>query len=82
MAARPLAEHPERAQISPRRWRDFLIVNHQGRGWWDPQTAAKGDIFDLMQYLDPRLNFGEVRRELRRLVGVAPCYPGARRPRD
>ena len=37
---------------------EILIVNHDGRGWWDPQSAAKGDIFDLMQFLDPGLNFG------------------------
>jgi len=54
-----------------------LIVNHDGRGWWDPQSTAKGDIFDLVQYLDPNLNFGQVRRELRRFVGVAPTFPQA-----
>src|SRR4029077_1523733 len=32
---------------------EVLIVNHGGRGWWDPQSTAKGDIFDLVQYLDP-----------------------------
>jgi hypothetical protein len=54
---------------------EVLIVNHDGRGWWDPQSSAKGDIFDLVQYLDPNLNFGQVRRELRRFVGVAPTFP-------
>jgi hypothetical protein len=53
------------------------VVNHDGRGWWDPQSAAKGDIFDLVQYSDPNLNFGQVRRELRRFVGVAPTFPQA-----
>jgi len=38
---------------------EVLIVNHDGRGWWDPQSTAKGDIFDLVQYLDPNLNFGQ-----------------------
>jgi hypothetical protein len=56
---------------------EVLIVNHDGRGWWDPQSTAKGDIFDLVQYLDPNLNFGQVRRELRRFVGVAPTFPPA-----
>jgi hypothetical protein len=56
---------------------EVLIVNHDGRGWWDPQSTAKGDIFDLVQYLDPNLNFGQVRRELRRLVGVSPTFPPA-----
>ena len=54
---------------------EVLIVNHGGRGWWDPQSTAKGDIFDLVQYLDPNLNFGQVRRELRRFIGVAPTFP-------
>ena len=56
---------------------EILIVNHDGRGWWDPQSAAKGDIFDLVQYLDPNLNFGQVRRELRRFVSVVPTFPQA-----
>ena len=56
---------------------EVLIVNHDGRGWWDPQSTAKGDIFDLVQYLDPNLNFGQVRRELRRFVGVSPTFPPA-----
>ena len=54
---------------------EVLIVNHDGRGWWDPQSTAKGDIFDLVQYLDPNLNFGQVRRELRRFVGAVPTFP-------
>jgi Protein of unknown function (DUF3991)/Toprim-like len=56
---------------------EVLIVNHDGRGWWDPQSTAKGDIFDLVQYLDPNLNFGQVGRELRRFVGVSPTFPPA-----
>jgi hypothetical protein len=40
---------------------EIVIVNHDGRGWWDPQSPAKGDVFTLVQHLDPSLNFGEVR---------------------
>ena len=58
---------------------EVLIVSHQGRGWWDPQSQAKGDVFDLVQFLDPSLNFGEVRQVLRRFVGVAPSFPEALR---
>jgi len=61
---------------------EVLIVNHDGRGWWDPQSTAKGDIFDLVQYLDPNLNFGHVRRELRRFVGVEPTFPLALSTRE
>jgi hypothetical protein len=59
---------------------EILIINHDGHGWWDPQSAAKGDVFDLVQHLDPSLNFGQVRKELRRLIGVAPAFPEALRP--
>jgi hypothetical protein len=57
---------------------EILIVNHGGRGWWDPQSEAKGDVFDLMQHLDPQLNFGQVRRALRAFVNIAPTYPEVR----
>jgi Toprim-like/Protein of unknown function (DUF3991) len=56
---------------------EVLIVTHDGRGWWDPLSQAKGDIFDLVQYLDHSLNFGQVRQVLRRFVGAAPTHPTA-----
>ena len=56
---------------------EVVIVNHDGRGWWDPQGSAKGDIFDLVQFLDPGLNFGQVRKALRPFVGLSPTYPEA-----
>jgi len=58
---------------------EIVIVNHDGRGWWDPHTSAKGDVFDLVQHLDPNLNFGQVRQVLRRFVGIAPSFPEALR---
>ena len=61
---------------------EILIVSHDGRGWWDPLGEAKGDIFDLVQYLDRGLNFGQVRQVLRRFVGVAPTYPKAIRTKQ
>jgi hypothetical protein len=61
---------------------EVLIVTHDGRGWWDPLSEAKGDIFDLVQYLDSDLNFGQVRQVLRRFVGVAPTYPTALRAKQ
>ena len=54
---------------------EIVIVNHDGRGWWDPQSAAKGDVFDLVQLLDPGLNFGQVRKVLRPFIGLSPSYP-------
>jgi hypothetical protein len=61
---------------------EVLIISHQGRGWWDPQSERKGDVFDLVQYLAPQLNFGEVRKILRRFVGLSPTFPEARRSRS
>jgi hypothetical protein len=61
---------------------EILIVTHDGRGWWDPLSEAKGDIFDLVQYLDRSLNFGQVRQVLRRFVSVAPTYPKAIRSKQ
>ena len=60
---------------------EIVIVNHDGRGWWDPQSAAKGDVFDLVQFLDPSLNFGQVRKVLRPFIGLAPSYPESPRAR-
>lgn len=55
----------------------ILIVNHEGRGWWDPLSTAKGDVFDLVRHLDPGLGFGQARDVLRAFVGLAPPDPVA-----
>jgi len=68
----------DRKQSTPRALKyrcgagNILIINHGGRGWWDPLSAAKGDVFDLVQHLDPGLTFRQVRQALRRFVGVVP----------
>ena len=54
---------------------EVLIINHEGRGWWDPLSPAKGDIFDLVQFLDPSLTFTQVCQVLRPFVGVTPTFP-------
>ena len=58
---------------------EVVIVNHDGRGWWDPLSQAKGDIFDLVKFLDPQMNFGQVRQILRPFVGIVPTFPEALR---
>lgn len=60
---------------------EIIIINHEGRGWWDATGSAKGDVFSLVQHLDPSLSFGQVRQVLRRFVGMAPSYPRALRTR-
>ena len=60
---------------------EVLIVNHDGRGWWDPMSSAKGDVFSLVRHLDPVLTFGQACDVLRAFVGLAPTYPPAERRR-
>jgi hypothetical protein len=58
---------------------EILIVSHGGKGWWDPTSDAKGDVFGLVQRLEPGINFGHVRRRLREFAGLAPSFPIAER---
>ena len=55
---------------------EILIVSHGGKGWWDPTSDAKGDVFSLVQRLEPGINFGHVRKRLREFAGLSP-RPGA-----
>ncbi len=60
---------------------EVLIINHGGRGWWDPMGEGRGDVFSLAQHLDPALNFGQVRKLLRGMVGMRPSSPTLERKR-
>ena len=60
---------------------EVLIVNHDGRGWWDPMSSAKGDVFSLVRHLDPGLTFGQACDVLRAFLGLTPTYPPAERRR-
>jgi hypothetical protein len=55
---------------------EILIVSHAGRGWWDPTSDAKGDVFGLVQRLEPTLSFGHVRKRLREFAGLSPLSAG------
>jgi hypothetical protein len=59
---------------------ESLLVTPEGRGWWDPGSTAKGDIFGLMQYLNPGANFGEARKILRPFISLSPSFPLHNRP--
>jgi hypothetical protein len=54
---------------------EILLVTHEGRGWWDPLSTAKGNVIDLLQYLAPTLNFRQVCDVLRSYIGASPSYP-------
>jgi hypothetical protein len=54
---------------------EIVIVNHEGRGWWDPLSDRKGDIFTLVRHLEPGLTFPDARRVLHDFVGIEPTFP-------
>jgi hypothetical protein len=37
---------------------EILIVSHAGRGWWDPTSDAKGDVFRLVLMASRQSQFG------------------------
>jgi hypothetical protein len=54
----------------------IVIVTHQGQGWFDPLSDARGDVFALAQHLWGG-TLGHARCALRPLAGIAPVMrPG------
>jgi hypothetical protein len=75
-------DRKESTKLSPKYRRgkgEIVIVSHAGRGWWDPTSDAKGDVFGLLQRLEPGLNFGHVRKPLREFAGLLPSFLPAER---
>ena len=58
-----------RRALKFRRADDIVIVVHEGRGWWDPLSEAKGDVFRLVRHLE-RLRFPEAVERVRELAGL------------
>ena len=58
-----------RRALKFRRADDIVIVVHEGRGWWDPLSEAKGDVFLLVRHLE-RLKFPEAVERVRELAGL------------
>ncbi len=56
---------------------EVVIVNHDGRGWWDPQGSAKGDVFDLVQFLDPQPQLRPGAEGAPSLCRALPDLPGS-----
>ncbi|WP_108610777.1 DUF3991 and toprim domain-containing protein [Aminobacter sp. MSH1] len=63
-----------RKAIKYRRGDDIVIVIHEGRGWFDPLSDAKGDVFSLVEHLKG-IPFVEVLDHVASLVGFAPKEP-------
>ncbi len=58
---------------------EIVIVIHEGRGWFDPLSDAKGDVFGLAEHLDG-VSFVEALNRVTDLVGVVARDPVWSRP--
>ncbi|MBY3060307.1 DUF3991 domain-containing protein [Rhizobium leguminosarum] len=58
---------------------EIIIVIHEGRGWFDPLSPKKGDIFDLAEQLGAD-GFVAACEHIASLVGFVPSKPVWTRP--
>lgn len=58
---------------------EIVIVIHDGRGWFDPLSEAKGDIFTLAEHLGAD-GFTDALKQVADLVGFTPSQPVWKRP--
>lgn len=63
-----------RRAVKFRRGDEIVIVIHDGKGWFDPLSDAKGDVFDLVMHLHG-VPFTAALNEVSRLAGVMPTGP-------
>lgn len=68
-----------RRAVKWRRDAKIVIVIHSGRGWFDPLSTAKGDVFDLAEHLGAH-GFPEASSRVAALVGFVPAAPAWERP--
>ncbi|MCK1494400.1 toprim domain-containing protein [Bradyrhizobium sp. 180] len=68
-----------RRAIKYRRDNNIIIVIHEGRGWFDPLSPAKGDVFSLAEHLGAD-GFVEASDRVADMVGFLPKAPAWRRP--
>lgn len=71
-----------RRAVKHRRGDEIVIVIHDGKGWFDPQSDAKGDVFSLIRHLDGG-GFTDALASAAELVGFTPAEPvWTRAPRE
>lgn len=76
-----LKESTRRA-IKYRRAAEIIVVIHDGMGWFDPLSEAKGDVFSLVEHLHG-FAFPKALDEVSALVGFVPNEPAWQRvPRE
>lgn len=73
-----------RRAMKYRRGADIIIIIHAGKGWFDPLSDAKGDVYGLVERLHGA-GFAECLDRVAALVGFVPAEPawsGPERARD
>jgi hypothetical protein len=68
-----------RKAMKYRREAAIIIVIHDGKGWFDPLSDGKGDVFRLVEHLKGG-SFVEAMDEVADLVGFVPSEPVWQRP--
>ncbi|ODT14582.1 MAG: hypothetical protein ABS35_34275 [Kaistia sp. SCN 65-12] len=63
-----------RKAIKYRRAAQIIIVIHEGKGWFDPLSDGKGDVFRLVEHLEG-VPFVEAMNDVAGLVGFVPSEP-------
>jgi hypothetical protein len=58
---------------------EIVIVIHEGRGWFDPLSPKKGDVFDLAEHLGAD-GFSEACGRVAAVVAFVPSAPAWQRP--
>lgn len=58
---------------------EIVIAIHDGRGWFDPLSDAKGDVFSLAEHLGAD-GFADALKQVAELVGFTPTLPVWKRP--
>ena len=58
---------------------EIVIVTHAGKGWFDPMSDAKGDVFGLSEHLNG-FGFVEALEHVSELVGFVPSQPVWKKP--
>lgn len=66
-------ESTQRA-VKFRRGGEIIIVTHEGRGWFDPLSDAKGDVFTLVSHLSA-VGFAEAAERVAELIGYQTTEP-------
>ncbi|MGD9481084.1 DUF3991 and toprim domain-containing protein [Shinella sp. G-2] len=75
------AKESTRRAVKFRRGGEIIIVTYEGRGWFDPLSEAKGDVFRLVEHLD-HVGFLEGAGRVADLVGFQITEPEWQPGRD